>query len=211
MSQGEEVFSPQSVWRVYSVPIILGFLSFLFIIISITIYIKSYQSASPIRFSSDANVASVAGVQVAEEILLLVDIEGAVKKPGVYRLPRDARVEDLLRLAGGFVYDVDVLYVEQSINRAAKLSDGAKIYIPRVGDRTGSDDEGAFADQSGAQGKIIPINSASQSELEALSGVGPVTAEKIIGNRPYMRLEELVEKKVMGQSLFDKVKNQLSL
>lgn len=211
MSQGEECFTPQSVWQVYKVPLILGFFSFLFIVLSITIYIKSYQEVAPIRFSSDSVVASISGVAATQEALLFVDIEGAVKKPGVYRLARDARVEDLLTIAGGFAHDVDVVYVGQSINRAAKLSDGAKIYIPRIGEVSASDNQGSISDQSKAQGAMININSASKSELEALSGVGPVTAEKIIGGRPYMRLEELTEKKVLGQSVFDNVKNQLSL
>ena len=52
---------------------------------------------------------------------------------------------------------------------------------------------------------------ASQSELESLPDVGPVTAVKIIDNRPYGSLEDLVAKKAMGQSLYDKLKSQLTL
>ena len=57
----------------------------------------------------------------------------------------------------------------------------------------------------------ISINSALQEDLEALPGIGPVTAKKIIDNRPYGSLEELVEKKAMGQALFKKLKDQLVL
>lgn len=211
MSEVEETWTPQLVWHVYRVPIFLGFLSVLFIIISITIYIKSYQSMEPIRFHSDVQSATGGGEQRTVQNEVVVDIEGAVKKPGVYRLSRDSRVEDLLIVAGGFTHDVDVSYVGQSINRAAKLSDGAKIYIPYVGSRDGMGGAGAPEVKSGVLEKTMNINSASQSELESLSGVGPVTAEKIIGNRPYMRLEELIEKKVMSTSVFEAIRNQLSL
>lgn len=209
MSQNEECFPPQLVWQVYRIPIVLGVLSLLFIGLSITIYIKTYQNSAPIHFrSDDASASSSSLLSESNTELLFIDIEGAVKKPGVYQVVHESRVEDVLVVAGGLSSDVDHAALGRLINRAAKVSDGAKIYIPSLDDIPILNEGGSSADQSGV---IIQINTASQSELEALSGVGPVTAEKIMGNRPYMRLEELVEKKVMSQSLFDKLKDQLSL
>lgn len=65
--------------------------------------------------------------------------------------------------------------------------------------------------QDGSDAMLISINSASQFELELLPGVGPVTAQKIIDNRPYETLEELVIKKAVGQKLFEKIKQYVSL
>ena len=203
----ESSVTARCIWQVYHVPIILGCFSLLFIVLSITIFIKSYQQTSPITFSSDESEATVAGsvARVAETIL--VDIEGAIVLPGIYRLPFGSRVDDALGAAGGFTKDADTEAIARSINRAAKLADGAKIYIPAIGQDQASDE----AHLSAGIAAFININTASQSELESLTGIGLVTAGKIISGRPFLRLEELVEKKAMSQSLFDKLKDQLTL
>lgn len=191
-------------WKNYRVPIILGLVSTFFIIVSLTILIKSVQTSAPITFSSEE--ASVAGIIRAGE--LVVDIAGAVVKPGVYTLPAGSRVEDAIAAAGGLSDDVDVDRLAKVVNRAAKLSDGAKIYIP-----TSSPNSPNLPNLPNLPNSPNPVsvNAASQSELEALSGIGPATAKKIISGRPYTSLEELVVKKSMGQALFDKLKGQLTL
>src|SRR3990167_6741746 len=65
---------------------------------------------------------------------LVVEIAGAVEKPGVYKLPTASRVEDLLVIAGGLSADADREWIEKVINRAAVLSDGQKIFIPKAGE-----------------------------------------------------------------------------
>jgi competence protein ComEA len=109
----------------------------------------------------------------------------------------------------------DTEVIARTINRAAKLSDGAKLYFPLLGDPSAAVGQPLSAGSLGSIAPNVPnpfnINTASESELEALSGIGPVTAGKIIAGRPYMRLEELVEKKVLSQSLFTKLNGQLAL
>lgn len=61
---------------------------------------------------------------------IVVEISGEVEKPGVYNFQKDDRVDDLLIAAGGFSADADRVWIEQNLNRAAKLADGQKIYIP---------------------------------------------------------------------------------
>jgi len=195
-------------WMVYRIPIILGCTSVLLVLIAITIFIKSYQTTTPILFSSDSFGDTHEATQSGRKNNMFVDIEGAVRNPGVYSLPCDSRVEDAIQKAGGFAHNADIQAVSRGVNRAAKLSDGAKLYVPIIGERdavTGTTQEvpGTYAQMN--------INTASQSELETLVDVGPVTAQKIIQNRPYLRLEELVEKKVMSQNLFEKLKEQLTL
>lgn len=187
------------VWKNYRMPIVLGLASIFIIIFSITLLIKSFQSTTPIKFSSDE--ATVAGAMRRSE--LVVDIAGAVVAPGVYRVPPGSRVEDAIAAAGGLSKDVDEDRLAKLVNRAAKLSDGAKLYIPKLGD--------TVAGLHSANDHSVSINASSQSELEALSGIGPATAKKIISGRPYTSLEALVSKKAMGQALFEKLKDKLTL
>lgn len=149
--------------------------------------------------------------------MVMVDIAGAVAKPGVYSLPSDSRVQDLVLAAGGMSANVDRQRVAQTLNLAAPLTDGAKLYVPIIGEQMvtsgGSSGNTSGTQQStlGTTESMININTADGSDLEALPGVGEVTAGKIIDNRPYGSKEELLEKKVVGTSTFEKIKDQISV
>jgi len=143
--------------------------------------------------SSDSNLAA-SGV--------VVHVDGAVGSPGVYSLGPEARVMDAVTAAGGLTADAD----GSRINLAAKVADGQKVYIPAVGEQVTSD-KGQVTGQS----SLININTAGESELDKLPGVGPVTAQKIIASRPYSSLEDLLTKKVVGSSTFEKIKDLISV
>ena len=198
----------KEIWRLYRVPIILGGASLFFIVLSIVLLVKSLQPTSPITFSSDQK-ATESAVLGAETIM--IDIAGGVVSPGVYKLAAGSRVEDAITAAGGLSADVDSELLAKTVNRAMKLTDGAKIFIPSAVDVAQSSTVVATSGKPSQNGGAVSINFASQSELESLSGIGPATAAKIISGRPYQTLEELVTKKAMGTSLFEKLKNQLSL
>lgn len=142
---------------------------------------------------------------------LVVEVAGSVVSPGVYNLPADSRVDDALTAAGGLAADADTDWLTKSVNRAAKVTDGQKIYVKSVDDTTVSgvsiDSGGSVSGTSGP----ININTASQNLLESLSGIGPVTAQKIIEYRPYSSVEELLSKKVLGQSVYNKNKDLLTV
>lgn len=142
---------------------------------------------------------------------IFIDVGGAVEKPGVYQLDSNARVQDALSAAGGLGADADRDYISKSVNLASSIRDGMKIYIPKVGEAP-SQVSGASVQVlgGGSQGQVS-INSASSSELEALPGIGPVTASKIISLRPYSSVEELLTKKAVGKSVFEKIKDSISL
>lgn len=142
--------------------------------------------------------------------VILVDVAGAVEKPGVYRLPLDSRLSDALTAAGGLAVNADRNYLSQSINLAQKATDGSKIYIPAVGESDLPSEASAKEGQSFIT-TLISINSASLSQLDTLSGVGAVRAQAIIDGRPYTRIEELTERKILPQSVFDKNKDKLTL
>ena len=157
-------------------------------------------------YPKESLIESVKGISV--------DVSGAVLKPGVYQLTKDARVEDAISTAGGFSEEVNKEYISKYLNMAQKLSDGSKIYVPFAGDpSTGSGEGGGISSPGGvisSQGKIN-INSSTQSELEALPGIGPVTAAKIISGRPYQKIENLLDQKIVSKSVFEKIRGSISI
>ena len=130
---------------------------------------------------------------------VVVHVDGAVAKPGVYKLADGSRVADAVGAAGGLTTEADGV----RINLAAKVADGQKIYIARVGESVSQSAGGSVA---GVSGSLVNINTASESELDKLPGVGPVTVQKIVASRPYGSLEELLTKKVVTGSVFEKIK-----
>ncbi len=136
---------------------------------------------------------------------ILVDIQGAVNKPGVYKMPAGSRIEDALRVAEGLTESADTKWVEINLNRAKKVSDGEKIYIPRI------NDPASAGQMTNVKSNLININTASQAELEAIAGIGPVTADKIINSRPYQELTDLVARKIISAKLYTQIKDKLSL
>lgn len=220
-----------AVWRMYSVPILFGVLSCFFIILSVVLLVRMSFATSPIQFSqAQPSVLGKISNQASESAnlnrVLLVDIEGAVARPGIVSVPLGGRVEDALREAGGLTRNADSVYISQEINRAMKVVDGMKIYIPSKSDTSHNGDCAALGKigdvaqscgivatlgKSSQSAASISINMASKSLLESLSGVGPVTAQKIIDKRPYQTLEELVSKKAVGQALYEKIKTQITL
>lgn len=189
-----------SFFVIYRVPIILVAISALLLVLAIVLLLKTIQQGGSIQFSSDTKTSS-------ESAQVTIDVSGGVVQPGVYQLPLGSRVIDAITAAGGTTRDADASRIAATINQASMLSDGAKVYIPVIGKEA--------PQEAVVAGVVAPttisINTASASELEALFGVGAATAKKIIDNRPYTSLEDIVTKKVFGQSLFDKLKNQLTL
>ncbi len=136
-----------------------------------------------------------------------IDLSGAIITPGVYSLDKDARVEDAIKAGGGFRQNANKEFISKNLNLSQKLNDGQKIYIPFEGEQALS----TPSQVAGASTGKVSINLGSQSELEALPGVGPVAASKIINTRPYGLIEELVSKKAITKSVFEKIKDQILL
>ncbi|MDZ4209575.1 MAG: ComEA family DNA-binding protein [Candidatus Curtissbacteria bacterium] len=122
-------------------------------------------------------------------------------------MPANTRVDDAIKAAGGLSPDAD----STRINLAAKVSDGQKLYIQRVGESVSQSVSGSVGQVAGESVSQININTASESELDKLPGIGPVTAQKIIASRPYSSPEELLSKKVVSSSVYEKIKDLISL
>lgn len=134
----------------------------------------------------------------------IVEVSGAVNTPGVYKLEAKARVEEAINMAGGISSDANTEWVERYLNRAAFVEDGQKIYIPTAQNETPS---GEVLSAS----SLININTASESQLEGLHGIGPVYAKKIIDNRPYSNVNELLVKKVISQKIYEDNRDLLTV
>lgn len=139
-------------------------------------------------------------VEEGESGDIFVDIQGAIEKPGVYQLPAGSRINDLLIKAGGLSGEADRDWVAKTLNLAEKLVDGAKIYIPKIGERVARAKTGK-----------ININTASKSELETFPGIGPVYAQRIIENRPYQKIEDLLNVPGIGPKTLEKIKDKITI
>jgi competence protein ComEA len=149
---------------------------------------------------------------------IFVDIQGAVEKPGVYELPANSRINDLLIRAGGLSAEADREWVSKNINLAQKLQDSSKIYIPSQkevrqfgGPALSTTAGGEVAGISGTIAGKININTASQAQLESLWGIGEKRAADIIANRPYQSIEELVTKAKIPKSVVEKIKEKITI
>lgn len=139
---------------------------------------------------------------------LVVDVAGGVKRPGVYSLPAEARVMDAIKAAGGAEQGMDM----SEINLARILRDGEQIYVePLVltGTYKSTGSPRIVKRRSGP----ININRATTAELETLTGIGPVLAQRIVSyrkvNGPFILLEDLEKVSGIGTSKFAQIKSKI--
>ncbi|GAB4026662.1 MAG: hypothetical protein Fur0011_2810 [Candidatus Microgenomates bacterium] len=148
-------------------------------------------------------------VQVEGEVV--VDVAGAVEKPGVYKLASGSRIGDVLVMAGGLAAEADREWVARTLNLAQKLTDGEKIFIASKSENSVNRTTQSTSISETQQNQKININSASVSELDKLEGIGEVRAQAIVANRPYGKLEELVSKAKIPESVYEKIRDNISI
>lgn len=150
---------------------------------------------------------------------VIVDVKGAVKKPGIYELDPTARVMDAITLAGGYISTAD----RDGINLAAKVQDEMVIYVPKKGENQDnpiiqsplatSQEKQDGADSEG--GTVVNINTADESQLQTLSGIGPSKAKAIISYRTETGLFQTIEdlKKVtgFGEKTFERLQSSITV
>jgi competence protein ComEA len=137
--------------------------------------------------------------------LLVVDVAGAVIKPGVYSLPPGSRVVDAIQAARGIKKGADT----SDINQARLLKDGEQIYVYPASQSF----SGTGAKRVVRKNGPIMINRASVKEYESLDGIGPVLAQRIVTyrkvNGPFMAIEDLLKVSGIGPKTFEKFKAKL--
>ncbi len=142
---------------------------------------------------------------------IVVYISGAVPRPGVYALPKGARVQDAISAAGGFLADAD----KTGINLARQLDDGEQLDIPfGEGASLVIPTPGAEEVEPG-EADLVNINTASQAELETLPGIGPTTAQKIIEyreeNGPFQSTEDIMNVSGIGPGTYERIKDLITV
>ena len=161
---------------------------------------------------------------------LVVDVGGAVARPGVYRLPAGARVADAIEAAGGYGGAVDAVLVDRQLNLAATVRDGEKIRVPVRGEAAatggsggsggsggtaGTGGDGGNGGQGAAAGSgPVDINHASAEALDTLPGVGPATVAKIMAARdkqPFAAVDDLLARKVVGAATMEKLRTLVTV
>jgi competence protein ComEA len=137
----------------------------------------SAPAAAGPSFSSSSSSSSSGGFSISSGgggSDVVVDVAGAVRRPGVYRLPAGSRVVDAIERAGGAGSGAML----EAINRAARLADGQQVVVPERGPGGEAPIAGA-----GAEEGPISLGSATVEQLDTIDGIGPVTAEKIVEYR----------------------------
>lgn len=180
----------------------------IFTIFLITGYILS-------RPSKDLNAKEVFNdatvVESKDNKDMTIYINGEVKKPGVYKLKSGSRVQDLLNSAGGFNETAD----KTKLNLAKKLKDEDYIYVDKQNDKNPSASSGSNENSNAASDGKVNINTATKEQLKTVSGIGDVTAQKIIDyrekNGSFNSIEDLKKVGRIGDKSLEKIKDKIEV
>jgi competence protein ComEA len=156
--------------------------------------------------AGDAGPGGSLSVESAGEGDVVIHVAGAVRDPGVYRLPSGSRVADAVRRAGG----ADGSAVLDGINLAARLADGQQIVVPAAAKSGGEAMQGAT---SAAPDGPISLGTATVEQLDTIEGIGPVTAQNIVDYRDehggLSSVEELDEISGIGPATMEALRVRL--
>ena len=145
---------------------------------------------------------------------IIIHVAGAVKNQGIVQVERGTRISDVINAAGGTTNEADLT----KINLAYEVEDGQKIYVPSINDEINvesiTQEAGEYVlENSNSKSSKVNINTASQTELETLSGVGPSTALKIINyreeNGDFEKIEDIKNVPGIGEAKFESLKENI--
>lgn len=164
---------------------------------------------------------------------ITVDISGSVMNPDIYLVEPGTRIKEVLDMAGGLSPEAARVFIYRNVNMARIVTDQEKIYLPSTGEiQSGvftekqryldylapqysspkqAPSEGNINTNTAPQKTLVPINTATPTELDTLPGIGKTTAEKIVENRPYSDIQELLNKKIVSQKVFEGIKESIEL
>jgi competence protein ComEA len=150
---------------------------------------------------------------------IVVDVAGAVVRPGLLELAPGARIGDAIEAAGGYAADADLDQAAATLNLAQRLADGEQVRVPRAGETAGASAPGTGtaaggagaspAATAGAGTGLVDLNSATPEQLEALPGIGPVTVQKIVAARqeqPFTSLDDALQRGVIHRGQLEDIR-----
>lgn len=205
------------------------------IIIIVIVVIAGYYSyfnnfdGNDILYSENFNnnENNIKEVKTKEENLIIVHVAGAVVNSGIVTLNENSRISDAIDKAGGLIEEADI----SKINLAYLLEDGMKIYIPThneieeeknmennitdINEYVIKNNDSINSNQNKSINVKVNLNTATQSELETLPGIGYATALKIINyrkeNGKFQSIEDLKNVKGIGNNKFESIKELISV
>lgn len=184
----------------------------LFLIIVAIIYNNHNNNYNEI--TSEDVYLNVKENNVIEESIVIVHITGEVNNPGIIKIAQNSRLVDVIEAAGGLTENADI----NKINLAYIISDGQKIYIPNINENienyiNNEPGEGIIDDTNLGNNNLVNINTATQTELETLTGIGPSIALKIINyrkeNGKFKNIEDIKNVPGIGNSKYESIKNNI--
>jgi competence protein ComEA len=172
-------------------------------------YVRSLPRPVEVATAPSGGTAfAQASASPSPEVVVLVDVAGWVRRPGVYEFTEGARVIDAIDAAGGARSGA----LLEALNLAAPLTDGTQILVPREGQ------EGvAPAPVTGGAvaGGLVNVNSAIATELEELPGIGEVIAQRIIDyrteNGPFATVDELLDVSGIGDAILESIRELVTV
>ena len=150
-----------------------------------------------------------------EPARIVVDVVGAVVRPGIHELPAASRVADAIDAAGGFTADADRI----RLNLAEPVADGSRVWVPAIGETSGLDlvpvvgGSGGVGGAEGGRGAgsgTVDINTADAASLESLPGIGPSLAAAIVEHRrrhgPFASVDDLIDVSGIGPVKLEQIR-----
>lgn len=184
--------------------------------VALLLFLVGGRGARPVEFTSTEDASTTAtgsagGVQ--EQQAVVVHVAGAVREPGVYSLRAGARVDDALQAAGGYLGNAAI----DALNLARILVDGEQVYVQTIDQLESGEGSTASggSDGGGSVGGLLNLNTATAGELDALPGIGPSTAQKIVDDRgangPFGTVEDLMRVSGIGAKKLETLRDLVTV
>lgn len=226
MKEGDKLENLNKTQKIvlYGIGIVLAILIIIYLSTKDSTVYSDYSNLYP---EENANVVkNEIKVEEVAKNLIYVYVAGEVNNPSVVELEEGQRVADAIEKAGGLTDSGEI----KNINLAYKLQDGEKLYIPSLDEVMESEEENTNIDyitsgindgenqknnnsESNIDNGLVNINTATQTELETLDGIGPSTAKKIIDyreeNGKFNSIEEIQNVSGIGNAKYEAIKNDI--
>ena len=191
-------------------------------IIAIFFIYYFFTNKDYIEVDSNLNVFAQNEKNEQTEEKIIVYITGAIKNEGIYEMEENSRIANIIEKAGGLTEEANI----ENINLAYLLEDGMKIYIPKKDEKTNEikEDTNTYTSKENSTSEVlkntnknekININTATQTELETLPGIGPTTALRIIEyrkeNGKFRNIEDIKKINGIGDNKFSKIKDLIKI
>jgi competence protein ComEA len=182
------------------------------------LYSKGKDCVTIIPSTEEIKIGTPVTEGTVEEEICIIHIAGAVHQPGVYQLNKGKRIIDAVKMAGGKTEMANL----DAVNLAAHLYDGQKIIIPMISEnnedmlfRTVGSYEAEQQRTNSTNSSLLNLNAANSLQLEALPGIGPVLADRILeyrkSNGMFRNMEEVMNIPGIGEKKFDSIKEYITV